>query len=334
MPSWKHVDINTKQGFRGLAAVDASTAWVGGSAGGVWRTTDAGKTWHKVGPELTKPLLFRDVEAIDADHAQILAIGPGRKSRIYRTTDGGATWERTFTNKDQDAFYDCMAMYPDGVHGLAMSDPVRRQVPDHPRPRTAAAPGRWSPARGCPRPSTASSASRPAAPAWSPPALRRLLRLRRRRQPDLLLEGLRQTWKVGKSRIPAAEAGGVFSLAFKDSEDGIAVGGDFTVPDNGDECRRTAPASTGRPAATSAATAPASPGCRASKPVAVAVGPTGSDITKDGGAVLEGLRRRVLRRRDVRRRRRLLGVRGRRRGRHPPPLTPDRSVSCYRTVTF
>ena len=81
MPSWKHVDIKTKQGFRGLAAVDATTAWVGGSDGGVWRTTDAGKTWDKVGPELAKPLLFRDVEATDADHAQILSIGPGRQSR-------------------------------------------------------------------------------------------------------------------------------------------------------------------------------------------------------------------------------------------------------------
>ena len=91
----------------------------------MWRTVDAGKTWQKVGPELKKPLLFRDVEAVDADTAQILAIGPGRQSRIYRTTDGGATWDRTFTNKDQDAFYDCMAMFPDGVHGLAMSDPVR-----------------------------------------------------------------------------------------------------------------------------------------------------------------------------------------------------------------
>jgi photosystem II stability/assembly factor-like uncharacterized protein len=124
MPSWKHVDIKTKQSFRGLAAVDATTAWVGGSDGGVWRTTDAGKTWDKVGPDLAKPVLFRDVEATDADHAQILSIGPGRQSRIYRTADGGLTWERTFTNQDQDAFYDCMAMYPDGVHGLAMSDPV------------------------------------------------------------------------------------------------------------------------------------------------------------------------------------------------------------------
>ena len=125
VPSWKHVDINTSQSFRGLAAVDATTAWVGGSSGGVWRTVDAGKSWQKVGPELKKPLLFRDVEAVDADTAQILAIGQGRKSRIYRTTDGGATWDRTFTNKDQDAFYDCMAMFPDGVHGLAISDPVR-----------------------------------------------------------------------------------------------------------------------------------------------------------------------------------------------------------------
>ena len=125
VPSWKHVDINTWQGFRGLAAVDASTAWVGGSAGGVWRTIDAGKTWQKVGPKLRSRCCSVTSRRSTPTHAQILAIGPGRQSRIYRTTDGGATWDRTFTNKDQDAFYDCMAMFPDGVHGLAMSDPVR-----------------------------------------------------------------------------------------------------------------------------------------------------------------------------------------------------------------
>ena len=54
----------------------------------------------------------------------VLAIGPGDASRIYRTTDGGATWDAAFVNDDPAAFYDCMAFFPGGRRGLAMSDPV------------------------------------------------------------------------------------------------------------------------------------------------------------------------------------------------------------------
>ncbi|MGI8645875.1 MAG: oxidoreductase [Nocardioides sp.] len=282
-PSWQHVDIKTKQSFRGLAAVDATTAWVGGSEGGVWRTTDAGDTWQKVGPELKKPLLFRDVEATDADHAQVLAIGPGRQSRIYRTADGGLTWERTFTNKDQDAFYDCLAMYPDGVHGLAMSDPVDgkfRIIATEDGGTT------WSVAsrKGMPKAvdgefgfaaggtCLVTAGSKHAYFASGGGASR-----------IFFSSDFGKTWKVGKGRIPAAEAGGVFSLAFKDAKTGIAVGGDFTLPDDGENASaygaRTRWTSGGDLGGYRSGVAWRS----GNKPVAVAVGPTGSDLTRDGG---------------------------------------------------
>ena len=54
----------------------------------------------------------------------MLSIGPRGQSRIYKTIDGGKSWDLTFKNAESAAFYDCLAMFPDGVHGLAMSDPV------------------------------------------------------------------------------------------------------------------------------------------------------------------------------------------------------------------
>lgn len=36
--------------FRGLAAVDRSTAWVAGSKGTVLRTVDGGRSWRDVSP--------------------------------------------------------------------------------------------------------------------------------------------------------------------------------------------------------------------------------------------------------------------------------------------
>ena len=128
--SWDETVVDADQSFRGLDAVDRRTAWVtGGSAteggpGRVFRTTDGGRNWEDVSPPGTEGLLFRDVEARSAKEAVILAIGPGDASRIYRTTDGGASWDAAFVNDDPAAFYDCMAFYPGGRRGLAMSDPV------------------------------------------------------------------------------------------------------------------------------------------------------------------------------------------------------------------
>jgi len=41
------------------------------------------------------------------------------------------------------------------------------------------------------------------------------------------------TWTVTAAPIPAAEAGGVFSLAFRNRDEGVMVGGDFTATANG-----------------------------------------------------------------------------------------------------
>src|SRR6266508_4087137 len=109
--------------FRGLGVVDARTAWLGGSAGTVLRTVDGGATWRNVSPPGAGDLLFRDVQAFDADNAVVLAIGQGDASRVYRTSDGGTTWAEAFRNPDPDAFYDCLDFF-DAKRGLALSDPV------------------------------------------------------------------------------------------------------------------------------------------------------------------------------------------------------------------
>src|SRR5262249_28922931 len=122
--NWQVTNVGSTQELRGLAPVSSRAAWVSGDKGGVWRPTDGGATWQRgAPPDATDQVLFRDVEATDAQHAWLLAIGNGDASRIYRTTDGGATWDTTFVNDDPNAFYDCMAMWPGGRNGIAVSDP-------------------------------------------------------------------------------------------------------------------------------------------------------------------------------------------------------------------
>jgi hypothetical protein len=140
--SWQVRDTPSTESLRGLDAVDRRTAWVAGDGGGVWRTTDGGRSWADVAPRGAEGVLaFRDVEASSARTAVVLAIGEGEASRIYRTHDGGRTWRTSFVNDEPDAFYDCMDFFPDGRRGLALSDPVDG-------PDLARAPGPWDAGRG------------------------------------------------------------------------------------------------------------------------------------------------------------------------------------------
>ena len=231
-PRWKPVPTGSDQQYRGLDAVDERVAWVGGSDGEVLRTTDGGRTWKDVSPPDAAGLLFRDVEARDERRASVLAIGEGDASRIYTTTDGGRRWKLAFVNDDPAAFYDCMDFYDGGRRGLALSDPVGGRfriaatddggrswhvLPDDGMPD--AVPGEFAFA------ASGTCLVTSGRDAWfaSGGGASRVFRSH---------DGGR-TWSVVDAPIPAAPAGGVFSLAFRNPREGVIVGGDFTAPDNG-----------------------------------------------------------------------------------------------------
>ena len=234
---WHEQVVDAGQSFRGLDAVDRRTAWLGGGsvteggAGSVWRTTDGGDTWQDVSPPDSAGLLFRDVEARSADVALVLAIGPGEASRIYRTSDGGATWTEAFRNTDEAAFYNCMDFYPGGRRGLAVSDSVDgkfRIIGTDDGGRS------WDVLPSAGMPDTTGEFNFAASGdclvirgkhAWfgGGGAAARIFHSTDR--------GL--TWEAMDSTIPTGEAAGVFGLAFKDPRHGLAVGGDFTAPDDG-----------------------------------------------------------------------------------------------------
>jgi photosystem II stability/assembly factor-like uncharacterized protein len=235
-PSWKESVVDPDQNFRGLDAVDRRTAWVTGESltdgpARVFRTTNGGRTWADVSPPATEGLSFRDVEARSAKRAVILAIGPGDASRIYRTTDGGATWDEVFVNDDPLAFYDCMAFFPGGRRGLAVSDPVDgkfRILSTHDFGRS------WA---------VLPNAGMPEAPtefgfAASGDCLvtaghRAYLGSGGGASRVFASDDFGLPWTASDSTIPPGDAAGVFALAFRTPHQGVAVGGDFADPADG-----------------------------------------------------------------------------------------------------
>lgn len=273
--------------FRGLSAVNSRTAWVAGSAGTILRTTDGGAGWKDVSPPGAAELEFRDIEAFDARHAVALAIGEGDASRVYRTEDGGASWTETFRNPDPKAFYDCLAFF-DARNGLAVSDPVDGRyrilstgdggrswhvLPSAGMPAAQAGEASFAASGQC----LVTSGGRDVWLATGGGADSRVLHSGDR--------GL--TWTAAPTVIPAGDsAKGVFALAFRDARHGLAVGGDYRADQ---ASPRAAAVSRDGGATWTASTAPP----RAYRSgvawlphlgfAAIAVGPTGSDLTLDSG---------------------------------------------------
>jgi photosystem II stability/assembly factor-like uncharacterized protein len=282
-PRWTPLATGSTQQFRGLDAVDRRTAWVGGSAGQVLRTTDGGRSWQDVSPPGAAGLQFRDVEAQSAWRASVLAAGEGDQSRIYTTSDGGRSWRLAFVNDDPAAFYDCMDFYDGGRRGLALSDPVGGRF------RVAATGDRGRSWHVLPNGGMPPAADGEFAFAASGTCLviegrdawfatgGGASRVFHSRDGGL-------TWTVADSPIPAAAAGGVFSLAFRSPREGVIVGGDFTAPAAGAHASGFSfdGGASWQPGGDLSGYRSGVDWVLGARATLIAVGPTGSDVSFDG----------------------------------------------------
>ncbi|MFI5930971.1 WD40/YVTN/BNR-like repeat-containing protein [Actinoplanes sp. NPDC051494] len=283
MPSWRLSDTGVTARLRGLAPVSDKVAWVAGSAGTILRTVDGARSWQRVDPPGTADLQFRDIEAFDAEHAVALTIGEGEQSRLYATADGGRSWKETFRNTDPAAFYDCVT-FLDRRHGLALSDPVDGRfrilaTSDGGRSWAVQPSGRMPAALSGEFAFAASGTCLVSTPghAWFATGGGERARV------FSTSDGGR-SWRVADSGIPSGPSAGVYSLAFRDPRHGIAVGGDYATPESA-----PAAAATTRDGGRTWSPARTEPGEYRSgaawlgRSTALAVGPTGSDISFDGG---------------------------------------------------
>ncbi len=294
-PQWTPQTSGVTARLRGVSAVSERIAWASGSGGTVLRTTDGGSTWVKltVASDAAK-LDFRDIDAVDARTAYVLSIGNGPASRIYKTTDGGDSWTLQFKNEDPRAFYDAMSFW-DANHGIVIGDSIEGQFCI----MTTENGGRlWS--------RVPSSALPPALPhegafaasgtnvavlgkgqAWiatGGAAIGRVLRTKDRGH----------TWTVSATPLAAGQSSGIFSIAFRDSVNGVIVGGDYTIEraslnnlaftnDGGSTWKLVGGLSGYRSVVSYV------PGCKG--PTIIAVGPSGADYSTDDGhnwRILEG----------------------------------------------
>jgi photosystem II stability/assembly factor-like uncharacterized protein len=285
---WVAQVSGTEVRLRGVSAVSESVAWASGDKGTYARTVDGGRSWVAGTVPGAAELDFRDVDAFDADTAYLLAIGEGDKSRIYKTTDGGKNWELQFKNNRPEGFFDAMAFW-DRDHGIAVSDPVGgrfliittsdggktwKEMPSEGMPKALTGEGAFAASGTC-------IAVRGKRNVWfgtGGPEGARIFRS---------TDGGR-TWTVTKTPLMSGKSAGIFSVTFWDDKHGVIVGGDYTK-ENEAKNNVALTWDGGRTWSTNTGNAPAGyRSCVAyipgkAVPRLVAVGPSGSDYSTDGG---------------------------------------------------
>jgi len=287
---WLPQKSGTDARLRGLCVVDSKIVWASGTKGTYLRTSDGGKTWTGGVVPGASDFDFRDVHAVDGRAAHLLSIGTGDKSRIYRTTDGGETWALSFQNRDPGGFLDALAFWnPD--HGIALGDPIDgrfmilttddggvswKRQPGDALPPVVEGEGAFAASGTC----LVVQGDRNV---WFGTGGGKASRVFRS-----VDQG--RSWTVHETPVRAGNASsGIFSLAFRDANDGITIGGDYKHPEQFDQI---AARTTDGGRSWSTVRGPGPRGYRSCVVIApdtdgktvIAVGPSGSDFSTDGGA--------------------------------------------------
>jgi photosystem II stability/assembly factor-like uncharacterized protein len=214
--------------FRGVSVVNERVVWASGSGGTVLRSVDGGASWSARNVAGADSLDFRDIEAFDSARAYVLSAG--EDGRIYKTRDGGRTWTLQFKNTTKGAFFDCFDFWSENA-GIAMSDPVggRFLLIRTEDGRT------WQPI-----PSQSHGRAQDGEAAFAASGTCIVTADKRRaylatggglRARVLVSNDRGDTWTATPTPLHAGTgSAGIFSLAFADARDGIAIGGDYQEP--------------------------------------------------------------------------------------------------------
>lgn len=286
---WTPQASPTTNELRGLSVVSPTVIWASGTKGTVLHTRDGGSRWIADTIPGATTLDLRAISATSALVAHAMSIGDS--SRIYRTTDGGRSWSLRFTSTRKGSFFDAIRFW-DARHGIAMSDPVDgkfllvttsdggeswQEVPGDGVPAALPNEGAFAASGSC-------LAVRGARDVWFVSGGARVARIYHSSDRGL-------HWSVSDTPIRAGVASaGVFSVDFRDPQHGVISGGDYQQPAL--RGRNVALTTDGGRTWTPGDSAASPAGYRSAVTFVpntrgrqlVAVGLTGSDLSRDGGA--------------------------------------------------
>ena len=279
--------------LQAISPASDSVVWVSGHAATYARTADGGRSWSAGTVPQAGDLQFRDVHGFDASTAILMSAGPGDQSRTYRTEDAGRSWELTWVNDEPDGFYDCIDFWDD-ERGIAYGDAVEgelrilrsedggrswERIAAENLPGARAGEGGFAASGTC-------VLTRPGGLGWIAAGNAQGARVFR-------TADYGRTWTAHEVPVVSGSGAGLTSIAMMDDSVGLAFGGDLAVVDrHTDNVAHTRDGGRtwtlgGKPVMVGAlyggAYVPGTGGAF------VIVGPSGADVSMDGGQTWEPL---------------------------------------------
>lgn len=282
--TWETLKVETTASFRGLSVVNDRVVWASGTRGTVIRSIDGGNTWSVDSIPNAATFDLRSIFALSDLEAHVAATS----GRIWRTTDGGKSWSLTYQSPDTSMFLDAIT-FRNEREGMTLGDPMGGRFVILVTNDGGAT---WTMAPDASRPAAMEGEAAFAASGTSlVVAGRRFGWLGTGGSVARVFRTLDAgaTWSPVASAIPPrAGSGGVFSVAFVGPLHGVVVGGDYERPDstNGTAALTTDGGVTWTPAKQFPRGYRSGVSMRQASVddfIAVAVGTTGSDISRDGG---------------------------------------------------
>ena len=111
--------------LRGLSVVSDSIVWASGSKGTVVRSLDGGKSWKRMAVKGFEQRDFRDIEAMNAETAIIIAVDT--PAIILKTDNGGKDWKVVYQNNTPGMFLDALAFWNE-KSGIVIGDPIDGKI--------------------------------------------------------------------------------------------------------------------------------------------------------------------------------------------------------------
>jgi photosystem II stability/assembly factor-like uncharacterized protein len=286
---WDIQSSGTTESLRGISSAGAGVAWASGTHGTVRRTEDGGYLWQRCAvPPGAEELDFRGVVGFDANTAVVMSSGKGALSRLYKTTDGCSNWKLLYTNPDEDGFWDAISA-ADEKSLIILGDPVDGMFVV----RASADGGEtWTPERvdvSLDKEGAFAASNSSLVVGWAEdfaffgsgsPGGARLFA-------DCdSCDGKDKGWTARAMPMFAkGESAGIFSIGYGETNRLVAVGGDYQKPDaaRGNAAWSTDGGKSWHAAKTSPHGYRSSVAYEAKERMWIAVGSSGTDVSRDGG---------------------------------------------------
>jgi photosystem II stability/assembly factor-like uncharacterized protein len=209
--------------IRGVSVVSDEVVWASGTGGQVGKSTDGGAHWQWTRVNGCDSCDWRSLHAFD-DHKAIV-LNAGSPALVFITEDGGRNWTEVFRDNRPGIFLDAMQFY-NNKEGMAIGDPLDNKfivIRTHNGGRS------WTSDPSSALPDAVSGEALFAASGTSLvtfPDHTTYFATGGSKSRFFIQEG--NNWKAYTiPMIQGSSTTGTFSIAFFDTNKGIAVGGDY-----------------------------------------------------------------------------------------------------------